>query len=433
MDWASVADGGRHRRRNVPAARIAVAGIASLALAAVVLAPATAADPLAAEVTAIIDQAATVRGIEPDARIRWRVLPRDEAMVDRLAELDKPDKLAATRVDDAILERLGLLPPGTDLDALVRSTLTGQLAGYYDPDTKELTVIAEDGVLKATDRATLAHEAVHALQDQRWDLRAMTDAIPDEELDRELAIRALIEGDATLGMTMWASRYGQDLAGAEEPEIPEGASMEELPPVLAQSLIAPYLDGFSFLIGPFGRHGWDAVDALWAVPPTSTEQVMTRGAYPDHAPVPVRLPDLAAALGDGWTTLGERTLGQLVAATWASDGAPIGPLELSLVGRTVPGGDVGRGWGGDRAVTFDGPDGAWVLAWQTAWDSPLDAAEMTAAAAAVIDGPAGAAQVVEADLTGERLPNPVLVLVASDAATLGIAQDRLLGADGPAA
>ena len=139
----------------------------------------------------------------------------------------------------------------------------------------ELTVIGEDGGIGPADRATVAHEAIHALQDQEWDLNALKDAIPDEELDRELALRALVEGDATLGMSMWISRFGADLADAEPPDIPEGASLEELPPVLAQSLISPYLDGFTFLIGPFGRHGWDAVDAIWSRPPVSTEQILS--------------------------------------------------------------------------------------------------------------------------------------------------------------
>ena len=47
--------------------------------------------------------------------------------------------------------------------------------------------------------ATLAHELVHALQDQRWDLESRSRYRPGDG-DRSEAVSALAEGDATSAM-----------------------------------------------------------------------------------------------------------------------------------------------------------------------------------------------------------------------------------------
>ena len=48
-----------------------------------------------------------------------------------------------------------------------------------------------------TGEMILAHELTHALQDQHFHLEHMMDAVKDND-DRDLALKALAEGDATL-------------------------------------------------------------------------------------------------------------------------------------------------------------------------------------------------------------------------------------------
>ena len=57
----------------------------------------------------------------------------------------------------------------------------------------------------------------------------------------------------------------------------------------------PYLDGYAFVNAIRGRGDWDAVDAVWAAQPVSTEQILHPELYPDELPVAIELPDVATA------------------------------------------------------------------------------------------------------------------------------------------
>lgn len=376
---------------------------------------------LDAEVQSVIAQVEAVRGMARTQDITWRLADADEALTEQLARItEDPEVVERLGQDERILTRLGMLPPDTDLLTMLIETLRGQIAGYYDTDTQDLTVIDADGVLDTTSRITLAHEAQHALQDQRWDLDALTDAIDPVEGDQLLAVQALIEGDATLLMTMWALQHASsDLMGdMTGPGMLGDDQLADLPPVVQRQLLFPYLDGMSFLMNAWGPGGWDAVDRIWDAPPVSTEQIMHPEKYPDELPVPVRLPDLAEAMGDGWTTTGESVMGELNTAIWVADGGDWDPMAFSLGGQEMPNASAAAGWGGDRVVTLDGTDGAWALAWQTAWDTPDDASESVSTAVSTMQDLPGAWEVLEADLTGDGLPSPVLVLIADDQETL---------------
>ena len=64
---------------------------------------------------------------------------------------------------------IGVIGPGDDLYRAYRSFATGQVVGYYDPETGEL-VYRSSGDLGFSERFTLAHELTHALDDQTFDL-----------------------------------------------------------------------------------------------------------------------------------------------------------------------------------------------------------------------------------------------------------------------
>ena len=377
-------------------------------------------DGLDVQVEEVIAQAEAVRELERTEELDWRLADADEALTEQLATITQDEEIVdRVRQDERILARLGLLPAGTDLLQLTIDTLQGQVAGFYDPETDQLTVLDDDGELDLASRITLAHEAGHALQDQRWDLKAMQDAMPMVEGDRIAAFQALVEGDATLLMTLWIVKHAAaDMMGVDGAGLPGGDSLEGLPQVIQRQLLFPYVDGLAFLMAAWGPNGWPGVADVWAAPPVSTEQVMHPELYPDHVPVEVALPDLAAALGEGWTQTGETVMGELNTGIWVADGAEWDPLSLSLGGVTMPNASAAAGWGGDRLVTLDGPDGAWALAWQTDWDSADDRSEYIAAAVSAMQDLPGAWELLETDLTGGDLSEPVLVLVAADQATL---------------
>jgi hypothetical protein len=69
---------------------------------------------------------------------------------------------------------------------------------------------------------------------------------------------------------------------------------------------------------------------------------------------------------------------------------------------------------------MDGPNGAWAVAIQTAWDTDTDASEFDAAAKTALEKAGGSAQVLPG--VGGRTR---WVVVGSDAATLGHAANAL--------
>ena len=68
-------------------------------------------------------------------------------------------------------------------------------------------------------------------------------------------------------------------------------------------------------------------------------------------------------------------------------------------------------------MSLDGPDGAWAVVWQTAWDSSRDASEFRKAAELAMRDLDGSNQILDASIAGD-LADPVLALVADAPATL---------------
>jgi hypothetical protein len=407
--------------RSTGGALAAASIVVATALASPVAVAQEVTPELEAEVQEVIGQVEDERGMEATQEIVWRLSTAEDALARQLEEITgDPEVVDRLGQDERILTRIGLLPPGTDLLQLILDTLGEQVAGFYDTEAEELTVIDEDGRLDALSRVTLAHEVQHALQDQRWDLDAMIDGIDPVEGDRALAIQSLIEGDATLLMTIWGMQHAAaDLMGETDGAgLPGSDQLDAAPHIIQRQLLGPYLDGLTFLMDAWGPGGWEAVDAVWENPPVSTEQVMHPQLYPDHLPIPVTLPDLAARLGEGWTLTGETVMGELNTGVFVADGADWERMTLSLGGPTMPNAEAAAGWGGDRLVTFDGPDGAWALAWQLAWDTPDDMGEFISAAVSAMQDLPGHWELLETDLTGSDLPSPVLILVADSPETL---------------
>jgi hypothetical protein len=144
--------------------------------------------------------------------------------------------------------------------------------------------------------------------------------------------------------------------------------------------------------------------------------------YPGDLPVDVELRDLAGRLGGGWSEAWQQTMGELRTGVWLADGGP-GKQESVIAPVKLPRAAAATGWGGDRLVSLDGPDGTWAIVWQTTWDSAADADEFAKAGAAVTRDQPGSA--VSRDDVSGGLDAPVLVLVTSDADTLAAVQTGL--------
>ena len=84
--------------------------------------------------------------------------------------------------------------------AFMLELLSEQVVGYYDPAKKVLYVV--DGAPEEMVNVTIAHELVHALQDQYINLDSLEKLTYDS--DRQTAMQTVIEGQATFAEAMRA-------------------------------------------------------------------------------------------------------------------------------------------------------------------------------------------------------------------------------------
>ena len=357
------------------------------------------------EIARIERQVVAIRGLRPRQKVANRMLDQKSVAAELTRDFRRENPRARLEAEEALWQRVGYLPAGADLEALVLRLLGASVAGFYKPETKQMT-IRQSGRFGPLERGVVAHEYTHALQDQHFGLNRLGINQPDNT-DAALARRALAEGDATLVGGEWSSTH---LSAQERAELvremsdPEQLRLAgELPAIILRQTVFPYLDGLVFVTRLHADGGWRAVDAAFRDPPDSTEQILHPEKYrAGERPVVVRLPALAPALGTGWRERMRDTLGEVNIQVWAAQAS--GPTASR---------EAAAGWGGDRVASYDGPGGDWAVVWETAWDTPRDASEFAQAAAQVGDGLSGRVR-IDRDPGSTR----VRVLLANDEGSL---------------
>jgi hypothetical protein len=289
------------------------------------------------------------------------------------------------------------------------------VVGFYRHDEGKLYVVSKSGTPGGPEKFYFAHEYDHALQDQNFTVFKDQDGVLDQT-DEILARQAVYEGDATLLMTIWASSHltppelAQILALSADPEVT--AVLDKTPAILRAPLEFPYNTGFGFINGVNAKGGWAAIDDLYKRMPSSTEQIMHPEKYTaNEAPVKVAFPTaLETKLGTGWKIGAQDTFGELQTGIWLKEGGvPAATADAAAAG-----------WGGDRLAVLDGPNDAWAVVMDTAWDTDKDATEFEAAATTALGKATGAARVLPGVGGKTRW-----VVVASDATVLGAVANAL--------
>lgn len=347
-------------------------------------------DPLAAllaRTDAIAKQVASQRGLPLKKKVAHEVVDRDE-LRSRLLNLAVDVKTQIeTRAEGLALARWGMIPRSTDYLQLMVDLLTDQIAGYYDPKTKKLTISKSAGADLEWAEMVLTHELDHALQDQAFDLTKF-ETVPDGEGDAALARQALVEGDGvTLMIELLLARknvpapwtdpaVARDLQRAMS--LPSGDLLDRAPLAVREALLFPYRSGFAF-VAALRRHAdWSAVDAAFKRPPRSTEQILHPDKYQrDERPVavtikvPTVLADHRIVHGTVWGELG-------FSLFLRSHG-----LDAALAAQAA------EGWHGDRVITLtknddQRPERAIGIA-RLEWDTEIDAIEAHDATVRALD------------------------------------------------
>jgi hypothetical protein len=314
---------------------------------------------------------AVIRELELLEPLNIEVQDRDQLRDWLITDIAESYPEVDQEADLRVLVIFGFIEPGTDLGDLQVEILGEQIAGYYDPETDQMVVVSTGGgeELSASDEITFAHETIHALQDQHFDLLAVQGDIDALSDDQSLAIDALIEGDATTGQIEYLLdnpsliRDLQDeLSGLDS------SSLDDAPQIYAETLLFPYEEGADFVSELHDEGGWDAVNAAFDNPPQSTEQVLHPDKYlAGEGPLPVTINDPLPALGDDWHVFDLNVMGEFI-------------TNVFLDSHDVDRGDAqqaAEGWGGDQYLVV-GTEDETALVWKSAWDTEDDAQEFFA-------------------------------------------------------
>ena len=267
-------------------------------------------------------------------------------------------------IEAEVFMLLDFIPPGTDLKEVFADLYAGSVVGYYDTDTGEMFVLNDGEDPTPAAKYTLAHELIHALQDQAFDLDVF---FPEDEENDDLARAktALVEGDAVVGSSDYARTF---LTRSEIRQIyfsgNDGPDLSRIPPFLFKLLAFPYQQGAVFVTAIHSGTGWDSVDAAYSDPPLSTEHILHPEKYlAGEQPVTVTLPDFTAALAPGWETLDKGVLGEFIIATY---------LDNRLTDSRAA--NAAKFWGGDAYALLRNPhqDESALVSLST-WDSVEDA------------------------------------------------------------
>ena len=335
-------------------------------------------DPAALNSTEeILKVVSRLRSLDIKQSVKSSFKTKDEIEQAVIRDLDENTPVADFEASQKTLLKLGLVGRDFRLRDYVVRLLREQVAGFYEPKTKEFYLAAWLPI--SDQKRVIAHELVHALQDQHFDLRRF-EGWPKGDSDAELAAHALVEGEATLvmieydfeqqGLKLDMNKIGSLTDNMIEQDSDSDAKsypvLANAPKVLKENLQFPYLYGAGFVGAVLKSGSWTALDTSYITLPASTEQIMhpQRFLARDN-PVKIEIPDLAGLLGPNWKKADVDVNGEF---------GYLVTLAEFIPKRTAR--SAAEGWGGDRYALYENKStGALVLAQYTAWDTESDARE----------------------------------------------------------
>lgn len=289
----------------------------------------------------LMDQVAGVRQLPPPKSLKVGLVARSDVpkLIDSLLTAQDRDMMAKTTT---LYRLLGVLAPDENYLNVYRAFVGQSLAGVYSPGQKALWVVHPDGQatnfsdLGGSEKQTLEHELVHAVQDANFNLNAIDS--DSASLDQRLTATAAIEGDAVTTQRNYDAKYAAVGVGSGVLLVDAARLQAATPAAIQRELLFPYTNGADWIDGIRQRGGNTAVDSLLREMPDGTVYVF----HPERIgtgwkPQIVTLPPLGRALGDGWSKQSGGQFGQFEVQNY---------LQLALPGlRAVQGAD---GWAGDH-------------------------------------------------------------------------------------
>jgi hypothetical protein len=284
-----------------------------------------------------------------------------------IKNLDTDTTPAELHAAEVLLHIFGLAPKDFAYRPFLIKLLTEQVAGYYDPKAQQFYLA--DWIELEGQKPVMAHELTHALQDQHFNLKRF-EKWPKGDSDAELAAHALIEGDATLAMTLYLAKHPTVALAFIRSVQSQQISSEQFkraPRVLRESLMFPYEQGSIWATQIYRKGGWEMVSQAYGKLPLSSEQILHPEKYFAYeAPLKVTVPDLKAQLGPKWKLIDTDVNGE-----WGCYLILDEYLNSAAESKRAA-----AGWGGDQFALYEAAGSGDVFVAQfTTWDTAADARE----------------------------------------------------------
>ena len=326
----------------------------------------------------VLEVVSRMRGLEIKSPVKSALKTKDEIEASVIRDLDETTPREEFEASEKTLLKLGLIRKDFQLRNYIIKLLREQVAGFYEPKTKEFYLAAWLPV--SEQKKVMAHELVHALQDQHFNLRRF-ERWPKGDSDAELAAHALVEGEATLVMIQYdleqTGLRGVDItklgslterlleadANTDDPNYPV---LSAAPTVLRENLQFPYVYGVGFAQAVLKSSTWRGLDDAYEQLPASTEQIIHPEKFiARDNPVKIEMPDLARSLQGNWKQSDADVNGEFGYQVL------LGEFISKRAAR-----NAATGWGGDRYGFYENKaTGASMLVQYTTWDSTNDAKE----------------------------------------------------------
>jgi hypothetical protein len=308
----------------------------------------------------------------------------DAAAPDKTAnDLDEPWDIAQV---GRAYQRVGLLPQNTDFAKAAADYRRLQRFVYYEAQTATVIIRPEAShfgrAFSETDLRMAAEipgvlGIVRALQEQHfhWQERMKSFVLED----RQLALRALATGDATLVALSRANSNKVDFSSSATAQIVSRVasvvekSASHLPELFRWKLVFPYREGSQFVSWAQATKGWAGVNALFANPPLSTSQILHPEKYYVNQETPLRIHPWGLARQMKENLVAEQTLGEYLAR-----------LLLSSVRSAKEAERIASGWQDDLLRAYK-ENGSVATIWISSWKTDKQAAEFFRAYADVLE------------------------------------------------
>jgi len=314
-----------------------------------------------------------LRGM-PDAQLpELRVISTEQYEAElRDYPPDEPDVLVQNHVYERALELLGLAMSGELSDDSYVELYTETVPAYYSDQTGVVTLV-DDGGSQPDDPGqatlTLAHEFVHALQDQDTSLTALYQATTT--FDDTLALMGMVEGEAAMlesfaTAQLWGFAQNPDFRTHYTSWVPATeASFEGQSPLLVSQRYFPYSYGARFVFDVFSVGGIQNVRTRLGAPPTSVLPMLLS----EDALVEPELESLAG-LGapealSGFELMWTDTLGPWVFGKFLE-------RVVSVLGES----DLRNNWRGDRFFVYSQTEQTVTVLWTLRFDDAAHAQEL---------------------------------------------------------